>query len=562
MKRVLLSCILAGCVMASEAQVYLNEFYVRPQDPPHSEFFELYNSSSTPVDLDCYTLVSYYKDPNEHKGFYVLDLPNVILPGKGFFVASSRNPFNYQVADGVTADYNCNDPTVGGTVTGGSTTDYRLNGAKDGYEVTAVNMSNPAHDIFRRSNDITGNDGIYVILLFYKGQLVDGLLGASTKTALPKYLSDLPNLNISYTGAGCGSTSFPVVFNTNNSATISESPLLANVPPATGIDNGYLRRGNGPCPEVQNWEKSSSPEEHTPGWPNPSRYNRGQGEASKDQLNVAPLCLASTVGITVSGNADLYPVQVTLYANLDADARPEGDPLPLASGDAVINAAGESAVFVNPGREEFVVVLSSVNGCFVQYSTVQCPAGTITPVTLKGFNARRNKSTVQLTWETATESMNKGFQVERHTGSKGWETIGFVGSKGEGGNSNAVLTYSYNDLNTYSGVSQYRLRQVDMNGKATYSDIRTVRGEQQGGRTVIYPNPSADGAVNVVFEEEGTTRRDIFLSDMSGRILKQWKGYANNSLQVDNLRSGMYTIHIVDLEAGTQVNEKLVVNRK
>lgn len=565
MKRVLLSCILAGSVIASEAQVYLNEFYVRPQDPPHSEFFELYNSSATPVSLDCYTLVSYYKDPNDHKGFYVLDLPNIVLPANGFFVASSRNPYSYQVGDGVAADYNWNDPTMGGTLTGGSTTDYRLNAARTGYETTVINESNPAHDIFRRSDDITGNDGIYMMLLYYKGQLVDGLLAAANKTALPKYLSDLPNLNVNYSGTGCGSSSFTVVFNTNSSASISESPFLANVNSAAGTDNGYLRRGNGPCGDNQNWEKSSSPDEHTPGMPNPTRYNRGQGQGAQDLLNVAPLCLPSMIGITISGNTDSYPVQVALYANLDTDPRPEGEMVALASGDAIINSSGESVQFVNTGRVNYVVVISSANGCFVQYATINCPAGpdqSPLPVNLKSFNARRNKSSVQLTWETATESMNKGFHIERRTGSKGWETVGFVGSKAEGGNSNTLLTYFYNDANTYSGVSQYRLRQVDLDAKATYSDIRSVRGEQQSGRTVIYPNPSVDGAVNVVFEEEGTSRRDIFITDMSGRIVKQWKGYANNTLQVDNLRSGMYTIRVVDLQNGTQLSEKVIVNRK
>lgn len=562
MKRVLLSCVLAGTVMVSEAQVYLNEFYVRPQEPPHSEFFELYNSSNTAVSLDCYTLVSYYKDPNDHKGFYVLDLPNIVLPGKGFFVASSRNPFNYQVGDGVTAEYNWNDPTHGGTVSGGSTTDYRLNESKTGYVTTSVNMSNPAYDIFRRSDDITGNDGIYMMLLYRNGVLVDGLMAAANKTSLPKYISDLPNLNITYTGAGCGSTSFEIVFNTSSSASISESPLLGNVNSAAGTDNGYLRRGNGPCPDNGNWEKSSSPDEHTPGWPNPSRYNNGQGQGAIDQLNVAPVCLASSIGITVSGSADMFPVQVALYANLDADARPEGDPIALVTGNGVISASGGSALFVNPGREEYVAVISTVNGCFVQYAIVQCPAGIVTPVTLKGFNARRSKSTVQLTWETATESMNKGFSIERRTGSNGWEAVGFVNSKAEGGNSTALLSYSYSDVNTYSGVSQYRLRQVDMDGKAAYSEIRSVRGEQQASRTVLYPNPSADGTVNVVFEDEGTSRRDIFLTDMSGRIVKQWKGYSNNSLQIDNLRSGMYTVRIVDNDKGTQLNEKIIVNRK
>jgi hypothetical protein len=201
----------------------------------------------------------------------------------------------------------------------------------------------------------------------------------------------------------------------------------------------------------------------------------------------------------------------------------------------------------------------------VQYSTINCAEGpdqSPLPVRLTAFNARRNKSTVQLTWETVTESMNKGFNIERRTGNSGWETLGFVNSKADGGNSTALLTYSYSDVNTYSGVSQYRLRQVDMDGKASYSDIRSVRGEQQAARTILYPNPSSNGIVNVVFEGEGSTHRDIILIDISGRVLNQWKGYTNNSLQLESLRSGMYTLRIVDKGNGTQLNEKVIVNRK
>ena len=65
------------------------------------------------------------------------------------------------------------------------------------------------------------------------------------------------------------------------------------------------------------------------------------------------------------------------------------------------------------------------------------------------------------------------------------------------GNSNSPLTYVLTDFNNSKGISQYRLRQVDIDGKQAYSMIRSVRGEGQKSNTIIYPNPSGDGKVNI-----------------------------------------------------------------
>jgi hypothetical protein len=184
------------------------------------------------------------------------------------------------------------------------------------------------------------------------------------------------------------------------------------------------------------------------------------------------------------------------------------------------------------------------------------------PVNLKSFTAaRRNTYNVELKWETAQEENSKGFDVQRKLTNGGWQTVGFVATKAINGSSNSVLSYEFTDLNNAKGISQYRLRQLDIDGKQSYSLIRAVRGEGQKGKTIVYPNPSSDGKVNVVFEDKEVSR-DVSLMDMNGRIIKQWKKVMNNTLQIENLVTGFYTLRIINTETGEQIVEKIVVKNR
>lgn len=180
------------------------------------------------------------------------------------------------------------------------------------------------------------------------------------------------------------------------------------------------------------------------------------------------------------------------------------------------------------------------------------------PVRFKSFNAARKNQDVLLTWETATEDNNRGFYVQRNLG-RGWQDLDFVASKAGDGNSSSILAYDFTDRNNATkGVTQYRIMQVDIDGKSKLSEVRLVRGLNQGGKAIVYPNPSNDGQVNVVFEESKSTW-DVFVSDMSGRTIRQFKGVTNNVL-VDKLLPGMYMIRMVEVQTGAQSNEKVVVN--
>jgi hypothetical protein len=179
------------------------------------------------------------------------------------------------------------------------------------------------------------------------------------------------------------------------------------------------------------------------------------------------------------------------------------------------------------------------------------------PVKFKSFNANRTTaSNVNVTWTTASEQNSKGFNVQKNVGGE-WKTIAFVPSQAQGGNSTYDLNYSFKDANNEKGITQYRVQQVDLDGKFAYTDIRAIRGEGTVGKIVVYPNPSVDGKVNVVFEDN--TVRDIQVNDMQGKIIRSYRGITNNILVIEKLTSGFYTIKITNRNTTASSVEKVVV---
>ena len=179
------------------------------------------------------------------------------------------------------------------------------------------------------------------------------------------------------------------------------------------------------------------------------------------------------------------------------------------------------------------------------------------PVLFSSFNASRQNATVAITWTTATEISNKGFYVQRNVNGV-WTNIAFVFSQADGGNSSSALTYEYRDINNESGISQYRIQQVDIDGHVKYTDIRAVRGEGQTSKLIVYPNPSVNGNLNVVFEDNNSLR-DVLINDIQGKIIRQYKQVSGNILLIEKLTSGFYTIKVTNRNTAAVSVQKVVV---
>ncbi|NUN10720.1 MAG: T9SS type A sorting domain-containing protein [Ignavibacteriaceae bacterium] len=130
--------------------------------------------------------------------------------------------------------------------------------------------------------------------------------------------------------------------------------------------------------------------------------------------------------------------------------------------------------------------LSGTVSAFSEFTGGQMSA---LPVELKSFSAKLVDGKPSLTWQTATEINNYGFDVERSTDKSNWSKIGFVQGAG---NSNSPKNYNYTDNTAVSGKYFYRLKQVDTDGTFDYSPVVEVdMGILPGGYRLEqnYPNP-------------------------------------------------------------------------
>jgi hypothetical protein len=116
------------------------------------------------------------------------------------------------------------------------------------------------------------------------------------------------------------------------------------------------------------------------------------------------------------------------------------------------------------------------------------------PVELTSFTASASNNAVSLSWITATEVNNYGFNIERRAVNSeqlivnSWAKIGFVAGNGT---SNSSHSYSYADNNASSGTYAYRLKQIDNNGTYKYSQESevTVLSPKTTALHQNYPNP-------------------------------------------------------------------------
>ena len=140
------------------------------------------------------------------------------------------------------------------------------------------------------------------------------------------------------------------------------------------------------------------------------------------------------------------------------------------------------------------------------------------PVTLTGFRATTSNSDVLLSWKTETEINNRGFEIQRSNNSSDWYPVKFMNSAGDG---SITRNYSYTDNSLAPGLYYYRLKQMDFDGKSTFSTTATatVAGK---GKTLLfqnYPNPFS-GISTIRFDLTKTQKVKLSIIDMAGREVR------------------------------------------
>jgi hypothetical protein len=172
------------------------------------------------------------------------------------------------------------------------------------------------------------------------------------------------------------------------------------------------------------------------------------------------------------------------------------------------------------------------------------------PVTYLVFKGERRGTTNHLEWVTATEANNKGFELERSADGTKFSSIGFIATKAEGGNSTSSIDYSFTDNKTLAGTNYYRLRQVDKDGRSSYSSVVKLKGEKiDMAISALYPNPAKD-EMRLAIVSSTNEKVTISITDLSGKEVKRINtavtpGDNNIDLNVSALSTGTYYLRLI-----------------
>jgi Carbohydrate family 9 binding domain-like/Secretion system C-terminal sorting domain len=160
------------------------------------------------------------------------------------------------------------------------------------------------------------------------------------------------------------------------------------------------------------------------------------------------------------------------------------------------------------------------------------------PVNLLTFTGEKENETVVLKWATTSENSNEKFIVERSNNLSDWQAIGEVAGAG---NSVAVIDYSFTDYDPPGEKAYYRLKQVDLNGMFTISNVVVVQGTKQS--VSIMPNPF-DDAITIRSNLSGNM--DIRIHDILGRLVYHLNQKTDDGMLLiqPDLPGGAYLISI------------------
>jgi hypothetical protein len=170
------------------------------------------------------------------------------------------------------------------------------------------------------------------------------------------------------------------------------------------------------------------------------------------------------------------------------------------------------------------------------------------PVELTSFDAALKDNNVVLSWATATETNNMGFEVQRSIEGNDYRRIAFV----EGyGTVTETKDYSYSDKNLETGTYSYRLKQIDFDGSSEFSDAIEVdvTAPQVYSLEQNYPNPFNPGT-KIKFSLAADSKVTLTVFDILGqKVVTLIKGnLSEGSYDIDfnatSIRSGVYFYRI------------------
>lgn len=236
-----------------------------------------------------------------------------------------------------------------------------------------------------------------------------------------------------------------------------------------------------------------------------------------------------TPGLTVGPNSlgpcsgQPFCVQMTFY-----DTNPAETIEVISNAQSLLPSSSFNVVGTNPAVATFCWTGNPSQlpvNVYVEATDGSCPipnvssrsifiedCGSELPVRLLAFSATPASSKVRVEWTTASEQDNAYFTVERGRTPLDLTAIGTVDGAGT---SHALLQYVFYDSDPLPGLSYYRLKQTDLDGTVSYSEVAPVSFISGGGIRVVPDGTGHGWMISLDMPLTG----EWLVVDMLGRVM-------------------------------------------
>ncbi len=280
------------------------------------------------------------------------------------------------------------------------------------------------------------------------------------------------------------------------------------------------------------------------------------GNATLNDVSILPLA-----NLVVSASSTCYYTQVRLSVDSMANASYAWYKR-LGAADSVLVSSGQShdIPYLLPTDTGTYIAKVTVNdGCLTKlsYFRLEPSCGTLLPAAKLTLGGRTAGTAAELHWDAEEEKGVREYLVQRSSRGGQYHTIGSVAAKRNGAPGNR---YAFRDEQPDAGSCMYRLRAVDDDGRAVFSNIVVL---QWSGTVVrVYPNPVTDhfyvdvqtgSRTNVAISLHNASGQQV-LSRTLQHVQAQRIRFARNGLS-----PGVYTVCIKDLDSGRLTTEKIVL---
>ena len=187
--------------------------------------------------------------------------------------------------------------------------------------------------------------------------------------------------------------------------------------------------------------------------------------------------------------------------------------------------------------------------------------GAALPVKFGSIKAYEKQNGIQLDWKVYSENKVKSYEIERSADARSYTAVGSTPALY---NNTAGGDYGFFDANPLSGTSFYRIKNIDLDGKSSYSIVIRVNRNKSIKGLNLYPNPVLNGIVSLQGSDLGRGSYKISIFGANGQEIyrqqiKHNGGTISQTIELPlTISKGIYMLSVKDENGNIIYKEKLV----